>query len=422
MGAVSNIEQTIDLAVQYKLSIIPTKEGKAPMVDWKSYQEQYATPRQMYRWIDSGAKGIGLVTGKLNGIVVLDIDVKEGKDGWSSIAGKTIPETVQVKTQSGGTHFYFKYPTNLDIEIRSTVDMYGDLSGVDMRAEGGFVVMPFTPGYSWVANKGFGEIEIAEMPEWLIEDYLAYKQAKNKKVKPKKAKEVPVKPRENVSKVGKSVEEYKTTTNHAKRAKALYSDVELVEQKLLPLLNLDGQQVDGSPFNCILPKGKVDSRPSASLFKAKDGEVLYRDWRAGAGDSDYYTLPEVYASLKYKQHKKLNGPELATWSLRLLVDAGILAVEPVQALELPPELSKKKAVVKTYDGFKFLLAVKKLYDDTQNRTAFSFRFGAAWCGMSDKTLQTAMTQLQAFGYMQMVGKEGRGIRAVNVYQLRSDKR
>ncbi|MCT6902664.1 MAG: helix-turn-helix domain-containing protein, partial [Lactobacillus sp.] len=83
---------------------------------------------------------------------------------------------------------------------------------------------------------------------------------------------------------------------------------------------------------------------------------------------------------------------------------------------------KKKAVVKTYEGFKFLLAVKKLYDDKQNRTAFSYRFGAAWCGMSDKTLQTAMTQLQAFGYMQMVGKEGKGIRAVNVYQLRSEKR
>ncbi|MCT6901957.1 MAG: bifunctional DNA primase/polymerase, partial [Lactobacillus sp.] len=341
---VEQIEQTIDLAIQHKLSIFPLTAIRTPMEKWKKYQEKRATLRQMVSWIDKGAKGVGLVTGKQNGIVVLDIDVKNDKNGWTSLEGKTIPETVTVTTQSGGTHFYFKYPINLDIEITNTTDMYGDLSGVDMRGEGGFAVMPFTPGYSWVADKGLGEIEIAEMPEWLIKDYLVHKQAKNKKVKPKKAKEAPLKPRENVSKVGKSVKEYKTTTNHAKRTKALYSDTDLVEQKLLPLLNLDGQQIDGSPFNCILPKGKADSRPSASLFKAKDGEVLYRDWRAGAGDSDYYTLPEVYASLKYKEHKKLNGPELATWSLRLLVDAGILAVEPVQALELPPELIKKKAV------------------------------------------------------------------------------
>lgn len=424
MGALAvteQMEQTIDLALQHNLSVFPLTMARTPMEKWKQYQEKRATLRQMVSWIDNGAKGIGLVTGKLNGIVVLDIDVKKGKNGWTSLKGKDIPETVTVTTQSGGTHFYFKYPADIDFQMSNTADMYGKDSGVDMRGEGGFVVMPFTPGYSWVENKGFGEIEVAEMPKWLIEDYLAFKESKAKASKPAKAKAVAVKPREIASKAVKPVEEYKTTASPKGRAiKAYFSDVKLVEEKILPLLNLKGQQVDGAPFNCIMPKGKADTRPSASLFQLQDGAIAYRDWRSGADSSDYYLLVEVYASLKYKEPKKLNGPELATWGLRLLVDAGILAVQPIQAPELPPELAKKKAVVKTYEGFKHLLAVKRLYDDTQNRTAFSFRFGAAWCGTSSPTLQTAMTQLMAFGFMQLVGKEGKGIRAVNVYQLKSE--
>ncbi|WP_040416244.1 hypothetical protein, partial [Cyclobacterium qasimii] len=58
----------------------------------------------------------------------------------------------------------------------------------------------------------------------------------------------------------------------------------------------------------------------------------------------------------------------------------------------------------------------------QNRTAFSYRFGSAWCGLALRSVQNAMTQLEAFGYIQMVGKEGRGGRAVNVYQLNKQKR
>lgn len=434
MGALNvteRAERTIELAVQHNLSIFPlyfgvTKAEKddpnakkrwLPSGKWGLYQKECASPDKMASWVEGRKEGFGLATGITSNIVVLDIDVKNGKNGWASLKGKEIPETVTVTTRSGGTHFYFRYPVNIDFKFGNATDMYGKDSGVDIRGEGGFAVMPFTPGYTWNEGKGFGEIEIAEMPNWIIEDYLAFK---NSKVKASKPNRTPVKPRESTSKAVKPIEEYKTTTNHAKRSKALYSDIELVEQKLLPLLNLEGQQVDGAPFNCIMPKGKADTKPSASLFQANDGEVLYRDWRASAENADYYTLPEVYASLKYKEPKKLNGPELATWSLRLLVDAGILEVKPIQAPELSLELAKKKAVVKTYEGFKYLLAVKKLYDDTQNRTAFSFRFGAAWCGTSSPTLQTAMTQLMAFGFIHLVGKEGRGTRAVNVYQLKSE--
>ncbi|HER2162637.1 TPA: hypothetical protein VJS49_001812, partial [Streptococcus pyogenes] len=69
--------------------------------------------------------------------------------------------------------------------------------------------------------------------------------------------------------------------------------------------------------------------------------------------------------MKYKERKKLNPAELATWSLRMLVEIGILETKPIEAPELPESLRKKKAVNGVYEGFKHLLAVKKLYLDGQ---------------------------------------------------------
>ena len=50
----------------------------------------------------------GLDCGK-SGLVVLDIDVKNGKDGRLSLAELPgLPATYTVKTKSGGYHYYFK--------------------------------------------------------------------------------------------------------------------------------------------------------------------------------------------------------------------------------------------------------------------------------------------------------------------------
>lgn len=419
MGAVAyleNIEKTIDFAVQHNLSIFPLYRKTEPEPQWlpkekwTPYQTKRATLRQMVGWIEDSTKGMGLVTGKLNGIVVLDIDVKNGKNGWKYVKGKHLPPTPTVKTQSGGTHFYFKYPQNVE-EIRNAVDLYGKNTGVDVRGDGGFVVMPFTPGYEWVDGLDFESIPLADIPEWLLNDL-----QKQPKKEPKQAS----KPRKTVAKVRKELTPKKPINPIGESVKDYFKDDEAVMQMLL-LLGLEGVEIDGSPFNCILPSKTPDSRPSASLHKANNGVIVYRDWRASEGEELYYTLPEVYASLKYKEKKKLNPAELATWSLRMLVEIGILETTPIEAPELPESLRKKKAVNTVYEAFKHLLAVKKLYLDDQNRTAFSYRFGSAWCGLALRSVQNAMTQLEAFGYIQMVGKEGRGGRAVNVYQLNKQK-
>ena len=56
-------------------------------------------------------------TGKASGILVVDIDQSDAKDGEASFAelGIADPETVQTITQSGGRHIIFKYPDGYDI-------------------------------------------------------------------------------------------------------------------------------------------------------------------------------------------------------------------------------------------------------------------------------------------------------------------
>lgn len=82
---------------------------------------------------------IGMPTGAASGFDVLDIDRKAGKDGFATLRerGVTIPaDAVEVITPSGGSHFYFPHEPGR----RSEAERFGP--GVDIRADGGYVIVP----------------------------------------------------------------------------------------------------------------------------------------------------------------------------------------------------------------------------------------------------------------------------------------
>ena len=97
--------------------------------------------------------GIGVPTGPSNGITVVDIDIKNGVDGWFNLRAlePEIPVTALVWTPSGGFHLY--YETG-DIEIQNSVSDV--VEGVDVRGAGGYVQGPGTVTntgrYSWDMN------------------------------------------------------------------------------------------------------------------------------------------------------------------------------------------------------------------------------------------------------------------------------
>lgn len=95
--------------------------------------------------------GIAIATG--GGVAVLDVDCKNGAQGYASLAAieaahGPLPPTLTVDTPSGGRHYYFAAQG-----LRTSA---GQLAvGLDIRGEGGYVVAPPTVladgrAYRWV--------------------------------------------------------------------------------------------------------------------------------------------------------------------------------------------------------------------------------------------------------------------------------
>lgn len=113
--------------------------------------------------------GIGIATGKASNLAVLDIDTGLEKDGrvWLEGPGQALPLTACSNTPSGGKHFYFSYPSGCD--VRNSASLIAP--GVDIRAEGGYIVAPPSRNvkgrYDWAVAPINGSELIAPFPDWL---------------------------------------------------------------------------------------------------------------------------------------------------------------------------------------------------------------------------------------------------------------
>jgi putative DNA primase/helicase len=121
---------------------------------WGCTKDPVAVRADFARWPSAG---VAIVTGSSSDLAVIDIDRKNGKDGfaWPEIA--RLPATLSATTPHGGRHDYFQLG---GIEVRSC-----DLaSGVELKAERRSITAPPTRGYQWL-NRG----PIAALPAWLVE-------------------------------------------------------------------------------------------------------------------------------------------------------------------------------------------------------------------------------------------------------------
>jgi len=89
-------------------------------------------------------------------MVVIDIDVKNGKDGFNQydeVGGHY--DTLTVKTVSGGFHCYFRGPDSANAPLNS---------GVDVRSHNGYVLAPGST-IDGVAYQIIDDMPMAELPE-----------------------------------------------------------------------------------------------------------------------------------------------------------------------------------------------------------------------------------------------------------------
>jgi hypothetical protein len=111
---------------------------------------------------------IGLATGERSGIIVLDIDPPEGHYSVQKLQTtySSLPDTRRSRTGNKGLHFFFQYPDDGNI-YRNAVGLAG-LEGVDIRATGGYVVLPPSKLYGNLTYMwGNPETPIAPLPDWL---------------------------------------------------------------------------------------------------------------------------------------------------------------------------------------------------------------------------------------------------------------
>jgi hypothetical protein len=108
--------------------------------------------------------GVGVATGSRSGLLVVDLDRKKGVDGVASLRRLgELPETVGVATPSGGFHVYLQYP---DFTVGNSVSMIGP--GIDIRGEGGYVVMPPSLHENGGRYEWLRQGPVAAAPEWLL--------------------------------------------------------------------------------------------------------------------------------------------------------------------------------------------------------------------------------------------------------------
>src|SRR5437899_3731387 len=134
-------------------SVIPLRstgsveDRKKPLLEsWKQYQERLPTKAEVIGWWrERPTANVGIVTGKVSGLVVIDADGPNCSELCRQ-QGIFLPKTATVQT-GRGYHAYYARPGGRQFENRVALLKDGKEktaggSQVDIRGDGGYVVAP----------------------------------------------------------------------------------------------------------------------------------------------------------------------------------------------------------------------------------------------------------------------------------------
>jgi len=146
-------------------SVIPIKPGckDPPLVKWEPFQTSRADRNTILSWWSSYPDAnIGVVTGKLSGIIVVDHD--KYKPTYSpEIALEYFPDSIitpSSKTPQGGLHMVFRCPD----PAPSGRAEAGGLRAIDLRAEGNYIVFPPSRNGNGIAYEWFDGLSLDDVP------------------------------------------------------------------------------------------------------------------------------------------------------------------------------------------------------------------------------------------------------------------
>lgn len=143
-------------------SIIPVGVDKKPLLRWEEFQSRIASIDEIQSWFNQWPDAnIGIVTGPISNLTVVDIDPRHG----GSNEQFKDSQTPCVHTGGEGWHYYF----TSDLAIKNKA---GILPGIDVRGEGGYVIAPPSvhptgKAYEWILSPQ--DISIMKFPDWIFQ-------------------------------------------------------------------------------------------------------------------------------------------------------------------------------------------------------------------------------------------------------------
>ena len=163
---------------QMQFSIIPIGKNKKCAIKkqddgsggWEAYQKEKASPEQIKEWWngDYADCNIGIVTGEVSNLTVVDVDSKDGSStGFDAIEGITPDSMITpiAQSPSGGEHRYFLYEKGTRNRTRFIPDC-------DLRSEGGYIIAPPSKNgrgnYIWKRDCSIAKVPLVFLPEAYI--------------------------------------------------------------------------------------------------------------------------------------------------------------------------------------------------------------------------------------------------------------
>ena len=150
--------------------------GKHPLVRRGLYEATTDTRVIKEWWRRWRSANIGLATGAESGIVVIDIDLPAALASLDQLMELGVPHTLTGLTGGGGIHLVF---SSADGELGNSAGRLpgvdADLRGIDLRANGGYIVAPPSvhrsgARYAWLD----ADRAIAPAPHWLKQSERTY--------------------------------------------------------------------------------------------------------------------------------------------------------------------------------------------------------------------------------------------------------
>jgi Bifunctional DNA primase/polymerase, N-terminal len=151
------VTKALPTLVAQGLRCFPCYADKTPATPhgYKDASSVHETVQEL--WRRHPGPLIGVATGEMSGIDVLDIDPRHGGAKWFA-EHKSLLTTRVHQTRSGGFHLFFQHESGLRCSAGRIA------AGIDVRADGGYVI--------WWPAVGLpvtSEIPVARWPHWLLQ-------------------------------------------------------------------------------------------------------------------------------------------------------------------------------------------------------------------------------------------------------------